>query len=490
MDDPDVLEEDKIEAVENLVDKYFGNASTNSDKERLVLDILWRHRDKDRQTKKKVTTVIIDHKNPVWDTLNEAPPPSDYTKLEKKNRPPTSSETNSPTIRPAPEWESWDEDEFGDTMSPFDILRNVLGEENTDEDIQHALEKNNFDIQTTLALLMDAANTEPVLDDKHIMCKYFVKFGECLRADCKYSHDLSSRICRFWLQGSCLAGDSCAFLHEVPQTLFNKLDDGTSNVTKKTESVKLTDDDFPTLGQVKDKSANNSSSRRSPDPKTFVFNPAKTFVPGAGLPIKPIPAPKASMVAKTVRLNRKRVDIPKPTQIPWLDSEYGMNAKYIAYRTSAARHAELRNKYLQLAADSWHKNNSGQASLLSKKGQKHNEDMVEDYFAGAELLYKQRLEPGSEIFIDLHGMTLEESIEKLQAVLKGVEQQDNDNPRPVYAICGIGHYFDRKKVAGRDDQLSARVRQFLDKRGLEYTEFSTEKHTYGKIIGIDPWSHI
>lgn len=36
-------------------------------------------------------------------------------------------------------------------------------------------------------------------------CSFFVE-GECRRPDCKFSHDLSSITCRFWIESSCFKG--------------------------------------------------------------------------------------------------------------------------------------------------------------------------------------------------------------------------------------------------------------------------------------------
>lgn len=177
-----------------------------------------------------------------------------------------------------------------------------------------------------------------------------------------------------------------------------------------------------------------------------------------------------------------------PKFIPWVATDYESNQKYVSHRNAASRHAEMRNKYLQLAAGSWHQNNAAQARLLSTKGQKHNDKMIDEYFAGADLLFEQRKKPGSEIYIDLHGMELEESIEKLEESILQIESDEKDTPRPVYAICGLGHHYARKSAT--ENKLSIRVKQYLDKWGYEYDEFKTKDDRYGRIIGIDPWSHI
>ena len=111
-------------------------------------------------------------------------------------------------------------------MSPYDMLRSVLGDEKTDEEIESALEANSYDLSTTLVNLMGAQAiyqdrsymppqegqiligkslmpAQPASIDRPasrgrspILCKYWLSNGNCLRADCRFSHDLSNHICK------------------------------------------------------------------------------------------------------------------------------------------------------------------------------------------------------------------------------------------------------------------------------------------------------
>jgi hypothetical protein len=42
-------------------------------------------------------------------------------------------------------------------------------------------------------------------------CSFFVE-GECRRPDCKFSHDLGSIPCRFWIESSCFKGKTFEIL--------------------------------------------------------------------------------------------------------------------------------------------------------------------------------------------------------------------------------------------------------------------------------------
>ena len=112
-------------------------------------------------------------------------------------------------------------------MSPYDILRSVLGQAKSDDEIESALEANGYDLTTAIMELMgdQSIGTQPgsnpmaereatvsvgksmtpnpptpVFSSNQprsgIVCKYFLSSGQCLRADCRFSHDLSSHICK------------------------------------------------------------------------------------------------------------------------------------------------------------------------------------------------------------------------------------------------------------------------------------------------------
>lgn len=546
LDDEQRLEEDKIELIEQLTDKYIENGAIklNEDKDRLVLDILWRHRDKTvpiKQTEVKRVVAPAASVTGVFDI----PPPSDPTKLTHKtpNKLPenrskdSNSETFSLDVRYSSP-SSFDDEENeafqGQTMSPFDMLRNILGKENSDEDIEHALEKYGFDISNILKLLMptttvdisatDAANSTnvgseqidkmpsiqqnrgPSPTDKTV-CKYFIQWGECLRSDCMYSHDLTSTICRFWLRGHCLAGDTCPFSHNINELIESQEDSNIMEKAKKTPS--FTDDDFPTLGQNKKKHSSRTvtiKGESSKPPVKFEFKPSKKFIPSYlkvqdddFTPVVRGSDTKTSSLKQQILekklsqlklkpLKRSALKIMEPRLVPWVREEYGINKDYVEHRIAAFRFGEMRNKYLQLAADSWHKNNGGQARALSKKGQMYNNSMLEEYTKGRELLLDQAKEEESESYIDLHGMELNESIDMLKNVLNQTENEDEIPRRPVYAVCSSGHYFKRERSS--EDQLSRKVKEFLDNKGYEWKEFCIGQAKFGKLIGVDPWSHI
>lgn len=83
-------------------------------------------------------------------------------------------------------------------------------------------------------------------------CVFFLE-GNCRRSDCKYSHDLSSITCKYWIEGFCFKGEMCPFLHSfTPNDTrdTNLLDDEGLSLSKKNLTptfVIESEADFPSL---------------------------------------------------------------------------------------------------------------------------------------------------------------------------------------------------------------------------------------------------
>ena len=121
---------------------------------------------------------------------------------------------------------SWIQPQSND-MSPYDMLRSVMGDGKSDEEVESALEANGYDLSTTLMNLMSnqaghqqeqsyfpesegqiligksMMPSQPISIDQtergrsSVVCKYWLSSGSCLRADCRFSHDLSNHICKY-----------------------------------------------------------------------------------------------------------------------------------------------------------------------------------------------------------------------------------------------------------------------------------------------------
>ena len=111
-------------------------------------------------------------------------------------------------------------------MSPYDILRHILRGEKSDREIEAILEANAYDLSAALASLRQgdiadrdqdnipqSEQSKTILVGKSmnpesrsltpmdqaksgVVCKYWLSTGECLRADCRFSHDLTNHVCK------------------------------------------------------------------------------------------------------------------------------------------------------------------------------------------------------------------------------------------------------------------------------------------------------
>lgn len=160
-----------------------------------------------------------------------------------------------------------------ENMSPHDMLRSVLGEGRSDEEIEQALELCGYDLSATLTMLMEqqqgnlgggglspegatiigksttpAPMIRPVTPRNGVVCRFFLSTGQCLRADCRFSHDLGTTICKYWLMGSCLAGDTCIFSHDPTMSVSKMTLDGNSRSSTPAPQLQFHDPaSFPSL---------------------------------------------------------------------------------------------------------------------------------------------------------------------------------------------------------------------------------------------------
>jgi len=380
-------------------------------------------------------------------------------------------------------------------MSPHDMLRSVLGEGRTDDQIDQALEICSYDLGATLAMLMEqqlqqnsinhlstptesatiigkstSPNPEkarPITPRNGVVCRFFLSTGQCLRADCRFSHDLGTTICKYWLMGSCLAGDTCIFSHDPTMSVSKmtlgsetgsrtstppphlQFQDGSSFPSlsppdhwsgagtvsggmagsapafkftpsrpnsrqhnrerdQNSSLVPLVDDSeaFPSLGSAKSSAHKKRDRRPKNDIPTGPSSLAEVVRMGS-------PGPNSSRWSSVgTSPNSKRGSrvtashIPAPQQIPWLETGSALNRTYLKHRKEALNHGVLRAKYLQMASAAWQRNDAKTAKEHSRKANNENIAMVKAHKEASKAIYEERnkrSDQGVELFIDLHG---------------------------------------------------------------------------------------
>lgn len=168
-------------------------------------------------------------------------------------------------------------------MSPYDMLRSVLQDHRTDEELEQTLEANGYDLSQTINSLMEAQgmgasamaaavqqqeqqnrtflvgksmspSSRPVTpagqQKSPTVCRYWLASGHCARADCRFAHEVQNHVCKYWLQGNCIAGPNCLFSHD-PTTLMQQLNlanNGMNTQQQFAPNFQLQDyDSFPAL---------------------------------------------------------------------------------------------------------------------------------------------------------------------------------------------------------------------------------------------------
>lgn len=468
LDDPRFNEEDSIEQIEALVKIKFPNLSASS-LERLVLDILIAHHHKkdpkDAARAQTITTSIATPitQNPLSDLETPVLIPSDTEEPHQNDSMHKGELSNSPRAVVS--------EREPKKKTPFDLLRELLGEDNSNEDIERILTHNDYHLERTIGMLSGKLpdielNKEQMAS--RIMCRYFLS-GNCIRgSQCMYSHDGSSRICRFWLHQKCIMGDECIFMHDVPTEVVEEVVEkpqtkglGLPNLQSLPNLSKL-----PALGQ-------KQSKKKGAAPASSSYQKVS---------IKPKLASVKSILGES---GRGSVPIIAPRSIPWVSKSEGVNSQYVELRLSAASHAETRNKFLQESTNAWSFNDAAKAKVLSAKGRDAEHQMIEQYRNAADLLWEYQLKPGAELWVDLHGLELIEAIDELESKLIEVAKTQRHMPRIMYVISGRGH-FKAKKYA---DQLTQYVLAMLDSKGYKHRDFGVDP-TFGRITGVDPWSSL
>ncbi|KAI8632044.1 hypothetical protein F5Y19DRAFT_422939 [Xylariaceae sp. FL1651] len=341
--------------------------------------------------------------------------------------------------------------------------------------------------------------------------------------------------------GNCLAGDTCIFSHD-PAHLMNRLTvDGSSTPPQKAQNLQVQDHSaFPALRPGTPElnpyapSFNYTGAALTPPPG---LKPVHSFVGNDGSRSRSRPGSRPqtkdgstapsmddndafpSLGSASSKPNKKHhgkrgghghghkenftpsslADIVKmsPSSSPgpsrqepkkmgrngsaWLETGDKANKAYLKARQEAIKHGGLRNKFLQSAAQAWNRNDARAAKALSLRGQGENDLMRKAHREAARELYEARNKsnaPGSEIYVDLHGLHPDEAVEYLERVLL----DNSKESKPVYAITGTGHHSKNGK-----DKVGRAIRNFLNEWRYAYREFSVpgDRNNMGGILGID-----
>ncbi|KAF7370823.1 hypothetical protein MSAN_00715900 [Mycena sanguinolenta] len=456
-------------------------------------------------------------------------------------------------------------------MTPFDVLSSVFGSTLAPSELEEALAANGYDFDRAMAWLIDRAvptvpqqappqlriqqmggrvtvvardpvgrgrgtqdprgppryvNGRPAPGGNRV-CRYFVA-GECLRADCRFSHDLERALCRFWLRGTCAKQDNCEFLHHLPKDVDMSslsaamsranVPPGTGPLAMHTAAlaVQAPPDDFPALG------VDGNKGRRGPYPYN---DPGRTRFATAVKKQQPVAAATSEReVDPTLAARREamgygadnlyhrsaivapraspRLKLRPPSLLPTLPTGEAVQSLYMAYRARALQLGAARNACLSRAADAWRRGDGAAAKRFSREGHELNEKMGKEMAIAAAKLVRERArvteqavrqreagwsdDPGdraargkslwrgprerTECVLDLHGLHANEATEVLEEFLLALEHEHFYGL--AYVIVGEEKHTgtqDAGRGASRA-RLATGVREWVHRWGYPWSE--------------------
>ncbi|KAG6868794.1 hypothetical protein C0993_010424 [Termitomyces sp. T159_Od127] len=402
-----------------------------------------------------------------------SPPPfsSDYDNIQwTYQMPPYNFTDDSPNELQFHDGLDMDPDaqsQLTDGMTPFDVLSSVFGSTLAPSELEEALAVNGYDFERAMAWLVDRgptaqpqpqvrmqsmggrvtlvsreamgngrgntprnnfANTNgsryvtngtgrarPVPGGNRV-CRYFMA-GECLRADCRFSHDLERALCRFWLRGTCAKQENCEFLHHLPKDA----DISSLNIAMARANIQpgtgplghlqqqnLPSEEFPVLGYETGPGAGargrRGGSYHDPSRTRFaaaVKKPAPVHPPNASNGDPSIAAriggPSADLLQHP--LGRSAVVAPRPSPriklrapllLPTLPTGESVSNLYMSYRQRALQLGAARNACLSRAADAWRRGDGSAAKRFSREGHEMNAKMAAEMAIAAGKLVAER----------------------------------------------------------------------------------------------------
>ncbi|PCH44392.1 hypothetical protein WOLCODRAFT_26736 [Wolfiporia cocos MD-104 SS10] len=360
-----------------------------------------------------------------------------------------------------------------DGMTPFDVLSSVFGATLAPSELEEALASNGYDFERAMTWLVDrqmasppqnssvpriqslgnrvqlvsrdaimrggrggffpntppgARNGQRFVNGRPVpggnrVCRYFLA-GECLRADCRFSHDLERALCRFWLRGTCAKGENCEFLHHLPNDidvagLSHAMAHTDINAAPAERARSASPDEFPTLNHAAQSEVNRNGRggyRYGRDNGAY-HDPGRTRFATAVKRPPPVTA-TAAVQAQTVKdpaliiarreamgaaaepLNHNtsivapkpspRIKLRPPMLLPTLPTGEAVNNLYMTYRSRALRLGAARNACLSRAADAWRRGDGAAAKRFSREGHDLNAKMSAEMVEAAGKLVRER----------------------------------------------------------------------------------------------------
>ncbi|KAF9194718.1 hypothetical protein BGZ51_007945 [Haplosporangium sp. Z 767] len=414
-------------------------------------------------------------------------------------------------------------------MTPLEMLVQII-KDVSPEEIEKAFLNSGYDFEKTLTTLMAKKSLEPapLLPQPQgdfrstLTCRHFLQ-GNCFRKDCWFSHDLDSMICKFWLKGQCLKGDTCEFNHFLDASRMSEL---TPTPVKKQQPPTMGDFDFPSLaastsstknkgpgakanGQQSSKNGKNgkngnnnvvnrngiSDSNESGPVDDLAYQleeKAKVSSPVLAKPGISYSATAAAAALKPLTPLQRTEDVEEqrrafklqmaPTSIPWLETGSSLNNDYLKSRAKAIEYAKARNRCFELATQAYMRNDGAAAAKLSSQGREYNDLMMSTHREASRQIFNSRNQnmikssSKDETWIDLHGLHVDESLAFLDEFMEKLEKEAYTGT--VYVVTGTGNHSANSRA-----KLKPAIVDWLESWGYVWREMSVDK-AFGGVLAI------
>ncbi|KAI8379067.1 uncharacterized protein BYT42DRAFT_496001 [Radiomyces spectabilis] len=393
-----------------------------------------------------------------------------------------------------PSEEETQADNVGEDMSPIQMMESIFTDLSKDE-LDQVLAKHDYDVDRAMEYLIHRNTTEvemppplPVPADtvvkKRQVCRHYLA-GECYRKDCWFAHDLQVKVCKFWLQGSCLKGDSCEFSHYID------VQEVATKITKETKpEIKFNGNDYPELSSRPTKksspqvavssqeefpSLTSAAKMRSARPAAKIINFAEAAKKKASSNTS---ANKKSL--KSVQTNAiSKQRLRQPVRIPWLETGSALNATYLEQRKQAIEYGMLRNRFFSRATEFYLNGDGAKAKAYSLKAKHYNRLMQEMHTEASRRIFEQRNQ--SEAFVDLHGLHVDEALDILEERLDKLKGYQGT----IYIVTGTGHHSGSTGLSKKQSKLKPNVEQYLKDRNVVFAETSVVGDKRGGVFAVD-----
>ncbi|KAF9536457.1 hypothetical protein CPC08DRAFT_731595, partial [Agrocybe pediades] len=210
-------------------------------------------------------------------------------------------------------------------------------------------------------------------------CRYFVA-GECLRADCRFSHYLERALCHFWLPGTCAKQENCEFLHHLPKDVdmaslnavlaCANVQPGTGplaafmGASPYNDGMGMQQDEFPALRYDGANGSGVGGVGRGKKFAAYVNDPSRT---------------------------RFEAAVKKPAPPPHHQLGDDASANGTAPRNVLGSASDNLNTCLSRAAEAWRRGDGASGKRFSKEGQAMNETMREEMREAAAGLVREHV---------------------------------------------------------------------------------------------------